>query len=47
MDVILRYVMPHPTEMDLPACDAYAIGDEGLRTWCVALCYGQGTEAFE
>ena len=47
MDIILRCVLLHPTDMGLPSHQAYTLGEEGLRTWGVALGYGLGTNAFD
>lgn len=46
MDVVLRHAFLHPTEVNLPEMEAYAVGVACLRVWRALLAYGLGCEAF-
>ena len=46
MNVVLRYALLHPTELDLPEPEAYGMSISSLRVWRILLSYGLGSEAF-
>ena len=45
MEVILRYVIPHPSELSLPLDHAHSLRTCALGAWRVVLNYGMAAES--